>query len=124
MIPLSKIALDILRKHDFALPYLTEQYYNKEIKTLIRDAGVTTAFEWQAYDLKGNKLYRNKFLYEVFTNHCCSRTAIKYFFSRGYTPDQVSRIVGKSLETIMSYYYERATENDIVMRANQLIDRD
>lgn len=120
MIPLSKITLDILRKHNFVLPRLTEQYYNKEIKTLLHDAGVTTAFEWQAYDLKGNKLYQNKFLYEVFTNHCCSRTAIKYFFSRGYTPDQVSRIVGKSLETIMSYYYERATEDDIVLRTNQL----
>ncbi|MEI9921399.1 MAG: phage integrase SAM-like domain-containing protein [Bacteroidota bacterium] len=122
MIPLSKIALDILRKHNFVLPRLTEQYYNKEIKTLLKDAGITTAFEWQAYDLKGNKLYHNKFLYEVFTNHCCSRTAIKYFFSRGYTPDQVSRIVGKSLETIMSYYYERATEDDIVMRTNQLVE--
>lgn len=64
MIPLSKIALDILRKNSFVLPRLTEQYYNKEIKTLLKDAGITTAFEWQAYDLKGNKLYRNKFLYE------------------------------------------------------------
>lgn len=124
MIPLSAQALRILEKHEFVLPTFTEAYYNRAIKQLLRLAGVTTAFEWQAFDAKGKKVYKTRFIHEVFTNHCCSRTAIKYFFSRGYTPDQVSRIVGKSLDTIMTYYYERATEEDIVMRTQQLMSID
>ncbi|HEX6889328.1 MAG TPA: phage integrase SAM-like domain-containing protein, partial [Chryseolinea sp.] len=119
MIPLNDIAWNILEKHKFVLPSITEQHYNREIKKLLRLAGVSTTFEWQTYDDNGKKIFKTKFLYEIFTNHCCSRTAIKYFFSRGYTPDQVARIVGKSLDTIMSYYYEEASEDDIIMRTKQ-----
>jgi hypothetical protein len=43
-------------------------------------------------------------------------------FSRGYTPDQVARIVGKSLDTIMSCYYEEASEDDIIMRTKQFMN--
>jgi integrase len=123
MIPLNSNALAVLHKYDFNLPEMTEQAYNREIKSLLKKAGVTTTVEWRAYDTKGNKIFKSGKVCEVFTNHCCSRTAIRYFFSVGYTPDQVSRIVGKSLETIMSYYLETASQNEIVERTEQLVAR-
>lgn len=123
MIPLNSNALAVLHKYDFKLPEMTEQAYNREIKSLLKKAGVTTTVEWRAYDAKGNKIFKSGKVCEVFTNHCCSRTAIRYFFSVGYTPDQVSRIVGKSLETIMGYYLETASQNEIVERTEQLIAR-
>jgi len=123
MIPLNTNAMAILQKYDFKLPEMTEQAYNREIKSLLRKAGVTTTVEWRAYDDKGNKVFKSGKICEVFTNHCCSRTAIRYFFSIGYTPDQVSRIVGKSLETIMGYYLETASQNEIVERTEQLATR-
>jgi integrase len=119
MIPINQLAWYILLKYKFKLPLVTEQHYNREIKRLIKFSGISTKFEWQTYDDQGRKFYKSKFLYEIFTNHCCSRTAIKYFFSKGYTPDQVARIVGKSLDTIMGYYYEEASEADIIMRTRQ-----
>lgn len=123
MIPLNEIAWNILVKHKYVLPLVTEQHYNREIKRLLKLSGVTTKFEWQTYDEQGRKFYKSKYVYEIFTNHCCSRTAIKYFFSKGYTPDQVARIVGKSLDTIMGYYYEEASEDDIIMRTRQFEKR-
>jgi len=108
MIPLNGIALEILNRYNFKLPMMVEGVYNRQIKELLRLAKVTTIIEWRSYDDNGKKIFKSANICDEFSNHCCSRTAIKHFFSVGYTPDQVCRIVGKSLDTIMSYYLEKA----------------
>ena len=100
MIPLNDVAWNILKKYEFVLPSITEQHYNREIKKLLRLSGISTTFEWQTYDDNGRKILKSKFLYEIFTNHCCSRTAIIYFFSRIYT-----RSSGENCWQIIGYNY-------------------
>ncbi len=119
MIPVSGFIMKLFRKYNFKMLPFSESYYNIEIKNLLRMARVTTIFEWQSYDKGGKKIVNKEPLSKIFTNHCCSRTAIAYFFSLGYAPDQVSRIVGKSMDTIMEYYYKKASSDDIVMRTKQ-----
>lgn len=119
MIPVKEWIMKIFRKYNFRMVPFSEGYYNLEIKNLLRMARVNTIFEWPSYDRAGKKVINKEPLYTIFTNHCCSRTAIAYFFSLGYAPDQVSRIVGKSMDTIMEYYYKKASSDDIVMRTRQ-----
>jgi integrase len=122
-IPLSNEALDILGAYDFQLPVLVEQYYNRQLKKLIQEAEIDRDHEWTAFDENGKKIIKRKKLSEIFSNHCCSRSAVSYFFDLGYSPAQVASIVGKSHDTIMTYYYGKATEAEILNKANKINPR-
>lgn len=114
VIPLANEAVDILRKHNFQLPIIAEQYYNRELKKLARLAGVDNEIEWLAYDEKNKKYHKTKKLYQVFSSHACARTAIAYFDDQGYKLSQITQIVGKSMGTLLKYYYGRTTTDDIL----------
>jgi integrase len=119
-IPLTPEAFEILSRYDFQLPIPVEQYYNRQLKTLIKLAGIDEEIEWQAYDTNGVKYQKSCSLSKVFSNHCCSRTAIAYFLDAGFPMAQVASIVGKSLDTIMKYYYGRTSSNEIINRQKSL----
>jgi integrase len=80
VIPLRE-AFEILCKYDFRLPILREQYYNRELKRLLILADADRLIEWEAYDENGKKIFKKELLSKNFSNHCCSRTAINYFFN-------------------------------------------
>jgi integrase len=115
-IPLREHALEILKRYDYKLPKLADAFYNREIKKLLKHAGVTRLHEWESYDENGRKVYKSRPLYEIFTNHCSTRSAI-YYFLQYFSPHEVARIVGKSHDTIMEYYLPKATEADIESKA-------
>jgi integrase len=115
-----KEALEILNKYDYQLPIVKEQYYNRELKRLLILADADKIIEWEAYDENGTKVFKKELLSENFSNHCCSRTAINYFFNLRFTPNQVADIVGKSLDTIMTYYYAKSSKSEILQRFRNL----
>lgn len=119
-IPLTAEGLEILNRYAFVLPVCVEQYYNRGLKKLLNLAGIHRAIEWQTYDANGAKVIKRKRLCDIFTNHCCSRTAITYWFSEGWAPHEVAAIVGKSHDTIMKYYLAKATEDDILRKAKKM----
>jgi integrase/recombinase XerD len=119
-IPLHHKATEILTKYDYILPIKAEQYYNRKIKKLIELAGIDREHEWFELDHNGNKTPKKEKLCKIYTNHCCSRTAIKLLFNQGFTPNQVSSMVAKNLQTIMKYYIADASEKEILDKAKQI----
>jgi integrase len=118
-IPLFETAMEILIRYDFKLPVVAEQYYNRELKKLIQLAGIDRRVDWVC-KANGTKTIKSANLSDEFTNHCCGRSAIEFFFSKGYTPPEVVRIVGKSLTTIMKYYLAKSTGNSIIEKARRI----
>jgi integrase len=112
-IPLSEEAHDLLAKYNYQLPVFAEPYYNRQLKILARNAGLDSKIEWLTYDEQGKKVYKSEFLFKLISSHACCRTAISYFMA-SYEPAMVCSILGKSMETIMKYYYNRSTEQDII----------
>jgi integrase len=118
-IPLFETPREILSRYDFKLPLVVEQYYNRELKKLVQQAGIDRRVDWVC-KANGTKIIKSANLSDEFTNHCCSRSAIEFFFSMGYTPPEVARIVGKSLTTIMKYYLAKSTGNSIIEKAKRI----
>jgi integrase len=106
-IPLFDTTAEILKRYDFRLPVPCGYYYNKAIRKLLKAAGI-------------NRLVKGVNVSDVFTNHCCSRIAIEYFFGMGYSPAKVASIVGKKLPTIMKYYSPKSTSNEILDQADRI----
>jgi integrase len=119
LIPLRE-ALVILEKYNYELPIVKEQYYNRELKRLVKLANADKIIEWQSYDDNGKKVIIRELLSKNFSNHCCSRSAITYFFTLGFTPNQVADIVGKSMDTIMTYYYTKSSRSEIINKFKSL----
>ena len=120
LIPLTEEAISILRKYNFHFPEVTEQHYNRKLKKLAEAAGIDEEIEWLSYDDQGRKSFKRKKLSQLITSHACARTAISYLMSR-YEPKIVARIVGKSMDTIMKYYYGRSTKADITEAQRRLM---
>jgi integrase len=113
-IPLSDEAYEIMERYNFKLPELAEQYYNRQLKKLVREAQINLELEWLAYDEAGKKYYRKAKIEQVISSHACCRTAISYLERQGYSLPDVARILGKSLPTIMKYYLGRTTQSNII----------
>lgn len=112
MIPLTDEVDAILAKYNYSPPVVAEQYYNRELKKLLRLSGVDRTIETIEYDKNGEKIKKRKPLWSVFTNHCCTRSAV-YYFLQYFSLLQVSAIVGKDKDTILKYYCPKVTEDDI-----------
>jgi integrase len=117
-IPLGDTAMEILNRRDFKLPIVVEQHYNRELKKLLRVAGIDRRVDWECKKY-GQKIRKYANLADVFTNHCCGRTAIEYFFKMGYSPSEVAAIVGKAVVTIMKYYMAKSTSKSIIDRSRE-----
>jgi hypothetical protein len=120
-IPLNPDVTAILNKYKHKLPILSTQYYKRELKKLVKLAGVDKEISWMFYNReKKDKDDKKVLLSEVFSNHCCSRSAITYFFDLGFASNQIAEMFGKSLRTMMAYYYGRSSENEIFNKTAQL----
>ena len=108
-IPLHKSAANLLKKNDWSIPKISEQKYNKNIKKLLKNAGIDRMLE-----IKRNRQLIKKPIYEVFSSHDCVKTGISYYLNEGFSPAEVAGMTGKNIDTIMKHYYPNASQNDIL----------
>ena len=108
-IPLHKSAVNLLKKNNWSIPKISEQKYNKNIKKLLKNAGVDKMLE-----IKRNRQLIGKPIYEVFSSHDCVKTGISYYLNEGFSPAEVAGMTGKNIDTILKHYYPNASQNDIL----------
>lgn len=122
-IPLSEEALAILLKYDYKLPEFAEQYFNRQLKKLAGKAGLTQEIEWLAYDEQGQKFYKRAKIQELLSSHGCCRTAVDYFQFLGFTLPEISSILDKNMDTILTYYVGRKNQGNIIQSQKRLMSR-
>lgn len=87
IVPLRDKALDILKKYNYALPVISNQNYNKYIKDLAKEAGVT----------------------KNLTSHIARKTCGQLFLNLGYSIEAVSKMLGHSDIKITQQHYARTS---------------
>lgn len=114
-IPLHKSAANLLKKNNWSVPKILEQKYNKNIKKLLKNAGVDRMLQ-----IKRNRQLIAKPIYEVFSSHDCVKTGISYYLNNGFSPAEVAGMTGKNVDTIMKYYYPNASQSDILLKHKKI----
>ncbi|HEC66320.1 MAG TPA: site-specific integrase [bacterium] len=110
-VPLNKVALDILTKHSYSLPVISEQKYNEYIKELCKAAKIKKKVEI-SLNRGGKKEYKTFFKHELITSHIGVSTFITHCLEKGIKPKSVAEMTGKSLKVIMDHYY--GIEDDFI----------
>ena len=114
-IPLRNNCVKILKKYEWKLPTISDQKYNKNIKQLLKNAGITREVEIKR-NMGGKREIIKTPINEVFSSHDCVKTGISYYLNKGFSPAEVAGMTGKNIDTIMKYYYPNATESDILAK--------
>lgn len=111
IIPLNKIAKDILNKYNNVLPSVGSEYANQLLKEIGKKAGIDN--EILVTEQKGSKLEAKKIpKYEQITTHTARRTFITNAVKKGIPAHIVMRVTGhKSLKTFEAY--NKMTADDV-----------
>jgi len=103
-IPLNSLALEILNKYNFNLPFVADQTLNKNIKLAAKEAEINDIVELTEF-VKGQKHFQKVEKWSVLTSHTAVKTFITHCVEKGIPPRIVAEITGKSLKILMENYY-------------------
>jgi len=102
-IPLLPQAREILERHDFKLPVLSNQKLNGHLKTLGKLAGITQPVNIQRYR-GATRVDKQIPKYELITTHTSRRTFITLSLEKGIRPEVVMSITGhKDFKSFSAY---------------------
>lgn len=103
-VPLSSIALYILRKYDYKLPLKANQKHNDYIKEIFKLSGYTD--EVEKTTTRGKEVIREVMpFYERVSTHTARRTFITMMKRKGKSDKLISEITGHSdMKTLNQYY--------------------
>ena len=96
-IPARPELVEILTRYDFTLPRLPEQYINRDIKKICRDAGITQPIEVTS-QVGGFTVRNSVDKCELVTTHTARRTGATLMFLSGISSLQVSKLTGHKTE--------------------------
>jgi integrase len=111
-IPLIELPLTILKKYDFNLPRYTGQYFNRELKKILKhyklfEYEVIKRREVQHVEIEEKKLKR-----EIISSHICRKTFITLCVESLLPVNVIMKASGhKQLATILSYIQKSADKN-------------
>lgn len=102
-IPVSSEIRPILEKYDYQPPRLTEQVFNRDIKTLCEKAGITQMVQFVEV-VGGKKIERELPKYQMVSSHTARRTFCTLAYLSGMLPIDIRKISGHSSEKMLCKY--------------------
>ena len=96
-IPINPIAMQIIEKYNYALPNVSEQILNKEIKNICKIAGLDREFN--------NEKGKSK-LYDIVTSHDGRRSFATNCYLSGIPASQIMEITGHKTESSFLRYIQ------------------
>jgi len=110
---------DIARRYDFRFPRYTQQYFNRALKKICKEAKLTETVSLKRYKGRSTIIVKQP-KYNLISSHTARRTAISLLLSKGVPPTIVMKLTGHSdIKTMMRY--ERTT-NEALVNALQLLE--
>ncbi|MGH1436595.1 MAG: tyrosine-type recombinase/integrase [Lewinella sp.] len=94
-IPLNDVAINLLEKYDYQMPFLTDPAYNRQLKIVCEAAGLNRSVECRG------KVQR---LCDVISTKAAKKTFVTYAIQMGLTPDEIEVITGTSAIIIRKNY--------------------
>ena len=111
VIPLSARLETILKKYNGNLPKTYDQYINRNIKIVAKEAGLTDVLKWESEKF-GKKFEKKAFKWELVTCHTGRRSACTNMFLAGIPTISIMQISGhKSEKMFMKYIKVTPEEN-------------
>lgn len=109
-IPLSKVAIYLLKKYDYQLPIIANQKHNDYIKEVFRKAGFTHVV--QKVSTRGKEVIREDMpFYTRVSSHTARRVFITMMKREGKSDKLISKITGhRDMKTLNSYYQVDSVE--------------
>ena len=100
-----QIALDIIKKYDYKLPTVSRSSFNKRIKQIAKDAGITGEEEIRKQIAgEAGVDITHKQRYDCISSHTGRRTFTTLLSLRGYNYNEISRYTGHdTLEMVQRY---------------------
>jgi len=104
MVPIVQTPLEILKKYDFELPKLSDQYFNRELKKLLEDKDLfgepVTKIRRVYRDIQDTEVPRRKLI----TSHTCRRTFVTLGLSNNIPINSLMLSSGhKQIQTLQKY---------------------
>jgi integrase len=121
-IPLSDIAIHILKKYDYSLPLIANQKHNEYIKDVFRDAGYTHIVEKTS--TRGKEVIReDKPFFKRVSSHTARRTFITMMKRKGKSDKLIAEISGHRDMKTLNHYYQ-VTNEDVKDAVDDTFDLD
>jgi integrase len=96
-IPVNKACQDILKKYDGKPPTISKQKFNKYIKEVCREAGITDLVKVRKVNpLEGEKESKLVPKCDLISSHDCRRTTATIMHNKGVPFGEIKRITGHS----------------------------
>ena len=104
VIPLSELAVFILKKYDYALPLIANQKHNEYIKEVFKEAGYDQMVTKE--QTRGTEVISNTMpFYERMSTHTARRTFITMMKRKKFSDKLIASITGhKDMKTLNNYY--------------------
>ncbi|WP_297089420.1 tyrosine-type recombinase/integrase [uncultured Draconibacterium sp.] len=105
-------AYNVASVHQFCFPKYVPQYFNRAIKTICREAGITEMVKLKRYS-GGKTITINKPKCDLISSHTARRTCVSLLLEKGVPPTVVMKLTGhSSIQTMMRY--ERTTNDSLI----------
>lgn len=109
-IPLSGIAMHLLKKYDYKLPLIANQKHNDYIKEVFEAAGYTHQVEKTS--TKGKEVIRENIpFYDRISSHTARRTFITMMKRKGKSDKLIAEISGHNDMKTLNQYYQVSNED-------------
>lgn len=112
-IPIQPISLDILKKYDFELPKFSDQYFNRELKNILKKYELFS--ETIVKKRRSNKdIQDKKYLRrELITSHTCRRSYITTCISKNVPLNSLMLSTGhKKIQTLQKSYMKKVRDKE------------
>lgn len=111
VVPLNSVSESLLKKYDYELPRQASSKINKNIKEILKDAGIDNPIN---RTLKYGKKNETKELplCDAITIHSARRSFINLMICKGVEVFQLSSMTGNTVQNLMVYY--KTNENQLV----------
>lgn len=118
VIPIRPELMEILKKHDYAAPKLSEQKVNERIKEIAKLAGITGSVNVKEI-IGGNEVYKNVERCEMIKTHTARRTAATLMYKAKIPTIEIMKITGHKKESVFLNYIKISNEEAAArMRTN------
>lgn len=117
-IPISSYMMDYLDQHNYTIPSMRSQHYNREVKHLCKMAGIDYLTEWTAHYKSKTKSYTVP-KYERITSNIARKTYITNLISAGMNAKAICDITGhKNPQTLYKSYIRPEQEETLSTARN------
>lgn len=99
LIPVLPLAHEVLKRHDYRIPRVPEQYYRQGIKNIYRALWPSKTIEIGHGDNQ-----KKVFVWEEISSHDMVRTFVDIAAKKGITVPTIATITGKSIQVLLKNY--------------------